>query len=110
VAFRINKKFSTTIFQSQSQSVRVFKNFFHKFRDKITKITNFNLNEDLILNSDYDGLHYLKMSSFEDTWPMVGLISTSIASFSFKNITTPSILDQETEAPWEPLKIQLTLN
>jgi hypothetical protein len=89
----------------------VFKNFdlrfFHKFRKKITKIKTFNLNEDLILNYDYDDL---ETSSFEDTWPVVGSISTPNASFSFDNITILSILDLETEAAWEPLKIELTLN
>jgi hypothetical protein len=79
-------------------------------RKKTTKIETFNLNEDLMLNYDYDDLDDSKMSSFEDTWPVVGSISTPNASFSFENITIPRILDLETEAAWEPLKIQLTLN
>jgi hypothetical protein len=83
--------------------------FFHKFQKKITKIKIFNLNDDLMPNYDYDDLDDLKTSSFEDTWPVVGSISTPNASFSFENITILRILDLETEAAWEPLKIQLTL-
>jgi hypothetical protein len=79
-------------------------------RKKITKIETFNLNEDLMLNYDYDDLDDSKTSSFEDTWPVVGSISTPNASFSFENTTIPRILDLETEAAWEPLKLQLTLN
>ncbi len=60
-------------------------------------------------NYDLDDLDDLKTSSFEDTWPVIGSISTLNASFSFENITILRILHLETEAAWEPLKIQLTL-
>jgi hypothetical protein len=58
-------------------------------RKKITKIETFNLNEDLMLNYDSDDLDDSKTSSFEDTWPVVGSISTPNASFSFETLQSP---------------------
>jgi hypothetical protein len=40
-----------------------------------------------MLNYDYDDLDDLKTSSLEDTWLVVGSISTPNALFSFENIT-----------------------
>jgi len=54
----------------------------------------------------------MELGSFEDTWmSVVVLISTPSApsSSSFGSIITSSILDLKTEAAWELLKIQLTL-
>jgi hypothetical protein len=39
-----------------------------------------------MLNYDYDYLDDLKTRSFEDTWLVVGSISTPNALFSFENI------------------------
>lgn len=46
-------------------------------------------------NYDYDGSNDLKMGSLEDTWLVVGSISTRSAQSSFENIVTLSILDME---------------
>jgi hypothetical protein len=61
----------------------------------MAKFETLNLNEDLLPNYDYDGPNDLKMGSLEDTWPVVGSISTPSAQSSFENIVTLSIVDLE---------------
>jgi len=74
------------------------------------KFETLNLNEDLLPNYDYDGPNDLKMGSLEDTWLVVGSISTPSAQSSFENIVTPSLLDLEVKVAWDLFKTQLTLN
>jgi hypothetical protein len=57
------------------------------------KIETFNLNENLLLYHEYNGLDDLGMGSFEDTRSIVNSNSTSSAPFSFENIITLFILD-----------------
>jgi hypothetical protein len=85
-----------------------------EFKAKMAQIETFNLNENLML--DYDGNVHgpndLELGSFEDTRLLV-IVSVSTpyvpSSYDSENIATPNILDLELEAPWELLKIQLTL-
>ncbi len=51
-----------------------------------------------------------KWVHLEDTWLVVGSISTPSAQFSFENIVIPSILDLEVKVAWDLFKTQLTLN
>jgi hypothetical protein len=85
-----------------------------EFKAKMAQIETFNLNENLML--DYDGNVHgpddLELGSFEDIRSLVIVsISTPYApnSSDSESIATPNILDLELEAPWELLKIQLTL-
>jgi hypothetical protein len=57
----------------------------------MVEIETFNLNEDLLVDDDYNSLDDLKLGSFEDIKPVVGLVSTFNASFGSENIATPNI-------------------
>jgi hypothetical protein len=81
-----------------------------KFKTKMAKTETFNLNENLLIDYDYDGLDDMEVGSFEDIKPMVGSISTLNAPSGSKNITILDILDIETKVAWKLLKTQLTLN
>lgn len=59
----------------------------------MVKIETFNLNENLLLYHDYNGLDDLGMGSFEDTRPIVSSNSTFSAPFGFENIIILCILD-----------------
>jgi hypothetical protein len=59
----------------------------------MVKIETFNLNENLLLYHDYNGLDDLGMGSFEDTRSVVNSDSTFSAPFGFENIITLCILD-----------------
>jgi hypothetical protein len=76
----------------------------------MAKIETFNLNENLLIDYDYDGLDDMEMGSFEDIRPVVGSISTVNAPSSSKNITILDILEIETKVARELLKTQLTLD
>jgi hypothetical protein len=76
----------------------------------MAKIETFNLNEDLMLDYDYDGHNDLDMGSFVDIRLVVGSISTPNAPSSSKSIAIESVLDPEIEIAWELLKTELTLN
>ncbi len=51
----------------------------------------FNLNEDLLVDCDYDGLDDLEMGPFEDIKQMFGLVTTPSAPLNFENIATLNI-------------------
>jgi hypothetical protein len=76
----------------------------------MAKIETFNLNENLLIDYDYDGLDHMEVGSFEDIRAMVGSISTLNAPSSSKNITILDILDIETKVAWKLFKTQLTLD
>jgi hypothetical protein len=57
-----------------------------KFKTKMAKIETFNLNENLLIDYDYDGLGDMEMGSFEDIGPMVGSISTLNAPSGSKKL------------------------
>jgi len=65
----------------------------------------FNLNEDILVDCDYDGLDDLEMGSFEDIKPMLDLMTTLSAPSNFENIATLNILDMEAKVAKELLKI-----
>jgi hypothetical protein len=73
-------------------------------------IENFNLNEDMLVVCDYDGLDDLEMGPFEHIKPMFGLMTTPSAPSNFENIATLNILDMEAKVAKELLKIYLTLS
>ncbi len=55
----------------------------------------FNLNEDLLVDCDYDGLDDLEMGPFEDIKPMFGLVTTPSATSNFEYIATLNILNMK---------------
>jgi hypothetical protein len=57
----------------------------------MVEIETFNLYEDLLVDYDYNSLDDLKLDSFADIKPVVGLVSTFNAPFDFENIATPNI-------------------
>jgi hypothetical protein len=59
----------------------------------MVKIETLNLNENLLLYHDYNGLDDLRMGSFEDTRSIINSNSTFNAPFGFENIIILCILD-----------------
>jgi hypothetical protein len=64
-----------------------------KFGVEIVKIETFNLNENLLLYHNYNGLDDLGMGSFEDTRLVVSSNPTFSAPFGFEKIIILCILD-----------------
>lgn len=67
-----------------------------KFKTEMVEIEIFNLNEDLLIDCDYDGLDDLEMGPFENIKPIFGLVTTPSSPSNFENIATLNILDMET--------------
>jgi hypothetical protein len=57
----------------------------------MVEIETFNLNEDLLVDYNYNSLDDLKLGSFEDIKSVVGLVLTFNAPFGSENIATPNI-------------------